>query len=258
MDVDAVRAKVRSRLPRASTGRWFAISNADGTAGDTAVLRIYDYVDMWGVNAVDFASELDGVTTAKLRVEINSPGGDVWDGIAIYTALRAHPAHVTTRVDGMAASIASVIVQAGDHRVMMSAGQMMIHEAWSLVVGSAGEMRTFADVLDQQSGVLAGIYAERAGGGHTVEEFRGLMKAETWLTAQGAVDAGLADEVVTPELQKTPPASNAVSADDLHATLRDLSAKLAVAFPPKPVPDPVVEPVASVAESFLKKIAARL
>lgn len=203
-----IRAR-RAARPDASTRRWYDIVNAAGDVGDTAVVRLYDEISWWGISADQFGAELAAITASKIRVEINSPGGDVFDGIAIYNALRAHPAHVTTRVDGIAASIASIIAQAGDHRVMLGAAQMMIHDPWGMCIGSAVEMRGFADILDAQAGVLAGIYARRAG--RTVDEMRALMAAETWLTDTGAVAAGLADEVIDPPIAPTPATSAAVA-----------------------------------------------
>lgn len=194
MDHDALRQKIRARLPRAASRSWYEIKNADD---DVATVRIYDEISWWGISADDFARELQNVTAPAIEVQINSPGGDVFDGIAIYNALRMHPAKVTTRVDGMAASIASVIVQAGDHRVIVSSAQMMIHEAWGLVVGSAQEMRDFADLLEQQNDVIAGIYAERSG--KTAEEFRTLMQSDLYLTDEQAVEHGLVDEILKPE-----------------------------------------------------------
>ena len=196
-DIDALRQKIRSRIPQ-NAGRWFDVHNANG---DKAVIRIYQEIGWFGITAEDFAIELDAITAPEIEVQINSPGGDVFDSIAIYNALRAHPARVTMRVDGIAASAASVIVQAGDHRVMLSASQVFIHEAWGLAVGSAEEMRAFADMLDKQSDVIAGIYANRSG--ESAEHFRSLMAAETWLTDAESVEAGLADEVVTPKRQQT-------------------------------------------------------
>lgn len=174
----------------------FEVRNADG---DRAVVRIYEEIGYWGVSAEDFARALSGITANEIEVQINSPGGDVFDGIAIYNSLRTHPAKVTTRVDGIAASAASVIAQAGDHRVMVQAGQMMIHEAWGVAYGPADEVRDFADLLDQQNDIIAGIYAQRSGGDQ--DELRQLMAATTWLTDQGAVDLGLADEVFVPAAQ---------------------------------------------------------
>lgn len=185
--------ELRKTLPTAK-GSWYSIKNQ----ADKATIRIYEEIGYWGVSASDFAADLDAITAPEIEVQISSPGGDVFDGVAIYNTLRAHPATITTRVDGLAASAASIIVQAGDRRVMLSASQMMIHNAWGLTVGSADDMRDAADVLERQNEVLAGIYAARSG--RDAAEFKKLMSAETWLTDQGAVDAGLADEVIdTPQ-----------------------------------------------------------
>lgn len=205
MDIDTMRRRVRERVPH--NRRWWDVRNA---TGDQAVLRIYDEVWWLGVNADDFARDLDGITAPEIEVQINSPGGDVWDGIAIYNALRSHSARVITRVDGMAASIASVIAQAGDQRIMLSGSQMMIHEAWGLAVGSAADMREYAGFLDKQSDVIASIYAERASG--DTAHFRALMDAETWFAAEEAVDSGLADEVVSPPRRE--PANKAKTLQD--------------------------------------------
>lgn len=191
--VAALRAKAAERAPEAAicAAEGLAVHNI---AGETAVLRLYDEVSYWGISALDVIAELDRVTAPSIRVEINSPGGDVFDGIAIYNALRSHPATVTTQVDGLAASIASVIVQAGDTRVVQPAGQIMIHNAWGLVVGDRNDHSDMARLLEQQDNVIAGIYAARSG--RDLDEFRALMDAETWLTGQAAVDLGLADDAL--------------------------------------------------------------
>lgn len=224
---------LRRTLPLEAKGSWYEIKNqADGPA----VVRIYDEIGFWGVSAAEFAKELDAVTATEIEVQISSPGGDVFDGIAIYNALRAHPAKVTTRVDGLAASAASVIVQAGENRVMLSASQMMIHEAWGLTVGSAEEMRKYADVLDRQSDVLAGIYAERSG--KDAAEFRAMMTEDTWLTDEQAVEAGLADEVVsTPQDSVRVPKSLFVA--KAMATLPE--DKIPAVEPPLPIEEVPVE-----------------
>src|SRR5690606_20686326 len=134
-----------------------------GENGDEAVVRVYDEIWDLGINAQDFVSDLDDITAPKMRVEINSPGGDVWSGIAIYNALRMHPASVTTRVDGIAASIASVIAQAGDTRIMLGGSQMMVHNAWGLTVGNRLDHAEMADVLEHQDGLIASIYATASG-----------------------------------------------------------------------------------------------
>lgn len=180
--------------------RPFTTTNKNGTNGP-AKLRIYDEIGIWGVTEEEIASELSQITAAEIEVQISSPGGDVFSGIAIYNALRAHPARITTRVDGIAASIASVIVQAGDRRVMLSASQQMIHPAWGIAIGDSNDMRSMAKLLDRQTDVIAGIYAERSG--RPKAAIRKLMDAETWFTDREAVTAGLADEVVNPSAENT-------------------------------------------------------
>lgn len=143
-----------------------------------------------GISAADVVAQLAEIT-GDVEVHINSGGGDVFDGIAIYNALNARTG-VTIVVDGIAASIASIIAQAGQSRVIAPGAMMMIHDALSLCIGNAGDMRETADLLDQVSDNLASIYAARGG---TVEDWRKAMQAETWYGAQDAVDAGLMDKL---------------------------------------------------------------
>lgn len=145
-----------------------------------------------GLTAKSFSAQMADVR-GPLEVHINSGGGDVFDGIAIGNAVRAHKGPVTTVVDGIAASIASVIAQAGQERVMQPGSMLMIHDAFGMCVGNASEMAKMAETLGQVSGNIAAIYADRCGG--TPEGWRDAMQAETWYTAQEAVDAGLADTV---------------------------------------------------------------
>lgn len=189
----AHRKEILGRLAR--SGKFWAVANP---AGPVAEVRIYDEIWWLGVNADDFARDLESITAPEILVAINSPGGDVFDAIAIYNALRNHSATITTRVDGIAASAASVIVQAGDKRTMMSGSQMMIHEPWGITVGPASEMRAFADLLDRQTDVLAGIYAGRSG--KQASYFHDIMVEgnDVWMTAEETVAEGLADQVADP------------------------------------------------------------
>jgi ATP-dependent protease ClpP protease subunit len=169
------------------------ISNESGTTR----VDVYDDIGggSWysnGISAADFAATMAAVR-GPLEVHINSGGGVVGDGIAIMNAIRAHKGPVTTVVDGMAASIASVIVQAGRERVMQPGSMLMIHDAYTAFEGNAADMVKMAGTLDEHSNNLAGIYAARAGG--TAESWRDRMRAETWYTADKAVAAGLADRV---------------------------------------------------------------
>ena len=172
---------------------WYRITNAIGPG--PATIHVYDEIGYWGITASDFVAELSQLNASAIDLHINSPGGEIFDGIAIMNALRAHPATVTTYVDSLAASIASVIAMAGDRIVMAANSQMMIHDGSGMCIGDAADMRELADLLDRQSDNIAAVYADRAGG--TVAEWRALMTAETWFTAAEAVEAGLADEVLS-------------------------------------------------------------
>lgn len=194
MDLGTITRPLRTTRATADLRRgrrdWYRIT---AKAGDEAEVWIYDEIGFWGVTASDFVRELRQVDAAKLTLHLNSPGGDVFDGIAIHTALRDHPATVEVKIDSLAASIASVIAMAGDRVVMSKHATMMIHDPFALAIGDARDMRKMADTLDQLGDTIAGVYAERAGG--SVREWRDRMLDETWYTDQTAVDAGLADEV---------------------------------------------------------------
>lgn len=184
---------------------WYLIRNADAGDGDdskggkeetTAEVLIYDEIGgSLGVDAKTFVEELNAITADNIGVRINSPGGSVFDAVAIYNALVMHPAKVTTYVDALAASAASVIAMAGDECVMMVGAQMMIHDALGIEIGNAKAMREMADFLDSQTTNIATIYANKAGG--EIDAWLKLMYAETWMFAQEAVDLGLADSVYT-------------------------------------------------------------
>lgn len=164
------------------------------TSGTTAKLYLYEPIGgWWGTLAGEVVEALKDIEADTLEVHINSPGGDVFDGIAIANVLRDHRARIVAVVDGLAASIASVIAVSADEVVMAPGSQMMIHDAWGYCVGNAGDMAKLSDDLNKISGNLADQYAAKAGG--TGAQWRELMLAETWYSAQEAVDAGLADRV---------------------------------------------------------------
>lgn len=181
------RTPVRAEVPG---------SDIDGL---TATIRLYDPIDgygeNWGISAKEFAVALDGLPSniTEIRLHINSPGGDVFDGIAIVNALRAHKARIVAVVDGIAASAASFIACAADETIMAPNSELMIHDAWGLCVGNAGEMREMADMLDHISDNIASIYAAKAGS--DTATWRAAMSGESWYSAAEAVAAGLADSV---------------------------------------------------------------
>lgn len=148
-----------------------------------------------GVSAKQFVQDVAAVDTPELHLRINSPGGNVFEGITMLNALRRSKAKVTAYVDGLAASAASVVAMGADTVVMSRNAEMMIHEASGFVMGNAADMQQMADLLSQSSDNLASVYADKAGG--SVKQWRDAMTAETWYTDKEAVAAGLADRVET-------------------------------------------------------------
>lgn len=147
----------------------------------------------WEITAAETIAKLADMT-GDVTVRINSYGGDSFEGVAVKNALRAHAGHVTAVVDGVAASAASVIAVCGADRVVMRPGaELMIHDAWTFADGNAADLTKVAADLERTSQAMAEMYAEKAGGG--AERWRDMMRAETWFSAQEAVDAGLADAV---------------------------------------------------------------
>ena len=124
---------------------WYSIENA---ATDEATIYVYDEISRWGVDAKQFVKDLNGVTAKTINLKINSPGGNVFDGCTIHNALKDHAATVNVQVDGLAASIASIIAMAGDKITMAKSAMMMIHNAWGGCCGNSCDMQKMADVLD--------------------------------------------------------------------------------------------------------------
>jgi len=177
---------------------WFEIRNAAATDSGPAEILIYDrigksYWDDSGVGAKDFAQALKEIPLDReIVVAINSPGGNVFDGLAIYHQLQARHAKVVSRVDGMAASIASIIAMAGRETRMPKNALMMIHDPSGLAYGNADEMRKMASILDKNKAVLVGIYHAKTR--KPMAEIEKAMSAETWYTGAEAAAWGLADQ----------------------------------------------------------------
>lgn len=185
------RGRPQPQQPRLDTNHWYHINNARGA--ETHVY-IYNEIGYWGITADDFVEALDNVDTGRITLHINSPGGSVFDGTAIYNALRDHPARVDVIVDGVAASAASFIAMAGDTITMNRGSEMMVHNAHGLTVGDSAAMREMANLLDRQNKKIARIYKDRAGG--PIDHWLGAMEAESWYDPGEAVAAGLADRAV--------------------------------------------------------------
>jgi ATP-dependent protease ClpP protease subunit len=166
----------------------FKIVNAE-----TPKLYVFGMIGGYDNDSVDFVQAVHGITAKTIDLHVNSPGGFVYDGVAMYEALAGHSADVAVHVDGLAASAASFLAQAGTTIDIARAGRMMIHDAQGIGIGSPSDMREFADLLDEVSNDISRIYATRAGG--TAGSWRKAMTATTWYSGQEAVDAKLADRV---------------------------------------------------------------
>lgn len=196
--------------PRTLPQRQPLRAAVSGTVGEqVATIRIYDPIDSWGgewgVSAKEFAALLDEMPTgvSEIRLHINSPGGEVFEGVTIRSLLAEHPARVVAVVDGVAASIASTIAVAADELVMAAGSSLMIHDAWGVCVGNAAAMTHLAGTLDKLSGQIAATYAAKGG---TDTDWRALMRDETWFTAEEALAAGLADSVIGGDDEPAEPA----------------------------------------------------
>ncbi|KAB0686543.1 head maturation protease, ClpP-related [Burkholderia territorii] len=179
--------------------RWWDIRAQVNAAGESEVeVRIYGDIGFWGTDSGLFASRLEGLAenAASIVVAINSMGGDVFDAFAIYNAVRRYAGKVKGRVDGVAASAASLILMACDTIEMPSNARLMIHNPHTVAAGGAGDLRKLADLLESMSDSMLAAYVERSG--RTEEEVRAIMDAETWLTAAQAKEQGFCDAVVDP------------------------------------------------------------
>lgn len=176
-----------------------------------AEVDLFGPIDPWfGVDAWQLAKELRAADVDEIVMRVDSPGGFVDDAILIYNSLVDHKADVEIIVESVAASAASLLVQAGDRRVMNRAAEMMVHAPWSWAAGDAAFLRETADWLDTQTERTAELYAARSG--TSVQHWVEVMQGEQWYSAAEAVDAGLADEARKP---KGPPAAKAQAELDL-------------------------------------------
>jgi ATP-dependent protease ClpP protease subunit len=177
--------------------RWFDIKQA----GERAKIYIYDQIGIdWlggGVSAKQFIDELGELdAAAPIDLYINSPGGQVAEGTAIYNALLRHDGEIHTTIDGWALSIASLIALAGETVTMAENGLYMIHNAWTVVQGNSDDLRTEAELLDKVDEGMITAYDRKTGAGR--DRVGDWMRAETWFTAAEAKDAGFIDHIAEP------------------------------------------------------------
>lgn len=206
----------------------FSLSNENGRA----VIRIFEEIGYGGVTAKALAGLLADAGDRPVTLQVNSPGGEVWEGVAMYNLLREHPQPVRVEVLSVAASAASVVIMAADDIRIARNARLMIHCAWIIALGNADGLREAADLLEQIDGDLARTYAERSGQGF--DPVMAMMKAETWMSADKAVELGFADRLLDRDADPEPvPANRATPAPqskrDLERSLREMGYSKAAA-----------------------------
>ncbi|MGS1109122.1 head maturation protease, ClpP-related [Achromobacter anxifer] len=224
---------------------WYSISVNAQADKPVVEIRIYGEIGFWGTTAEAFVAELDAAAAggADILVSLNSPGGDVFDAFAIYNALHRYAGRVTTRVDGVAASAASLIAMAGKPTIMPENTQMMIHNAWIITGGTAEDLRTTAEMMDRiRDGVVA-AYSRKSG--LDSDKIIEMMDATTWMSALEAQALGFCDLIEEPvRLQMSDSAAAVLRKhknlpDDVKAMLKSLEESDPEPAPnPKPGPEP--------------------
>lgn len=185
-------------LPRAFD-RWNNGVRAAAEADADRSISVYDVIgqDYWsgeGVTAKRVAAALRSMGKGPVTVNVNSPGGDMFEGLAIYNLLREHDGEVTVKVLSLAASAASIVAMAGDTVQIARAGFLMIHNAWVMAVGNRHDLKEIADTLKPFDDAMASIYAARTG--QDGKAMGKLMDAETWIAGEAAVEGGFADDLL--------------------------------------------------------------
>lgn len=223
-----IRPGMQTRAPDSALARWAPDLRA-AEHDEDATISILDQigVDPWtgdGVTAKRVAGALRAIGQRPVTVAINSPGGDMFEGLAIYNLLREHSERVTVKVLGLAASAASVVAMAGDDVVMPRSGFLMVHNSWVLAMGNRHDLREVSEWLEPFDAAMAGIYAAR--GGMSEAEAAALMDGETWLNGDQAIEKGLADRLL--DRDEVANAPDARAARELRAERRvDLLAQQA-------------------------------
>lgn len=228
-------------LNRNVPGRRFQALQAEG--GDEATLYLYDTIvsdadtAYWcgGIDPMTFAMELASITAGTIHLRICSPGGDVFAARAMERALKEHPANIIAHIDGVAASAATYIALAANEVRINDGAMFMIHNAWTFAAGDKNDLTKAATMLGKIDGTLAKTYADKTG--KTVEEIAPLMDAETWFTAQEAVDFGFADMIDSPETSGT---QNRAAWN--MASYKNAPRPVPERTSPAPKPDPKPEP----------------
>lgn len=176
---------------------WYAMeqeADAEGVKSSKAEIFVYDEIGGYGIGANDFIQGLDELgEVEQIDLRISSPGGSIIEGNVIFNAIKRHPANVTVYIDGMAASMASVIAMAGDEILMADNALLMIHNPWTVSIGDSEQLRKDADLMDKMKSAITNAYGRS---NYSEEELEELMNAETWFTADEAIESGFIDGTI--------------------------------------------------------------
>ena len=172
-------------------GKWYNIQNK--VEGKSTDIYIFDEIGTYGVTAQEFINDIKELKGTPINLRINSLGGDVFDGMAMYNVIKRREAKTTVYIEGIAASIATIIALGADEVVMAENSLFMIHNAWGGTMGEAKDMRKTADTLDKISGELTDIYRKKTG--LSYEALQEMMDEETWLNAEEAYELGFVDVI---------------------------------------------------------------
>jgi ATP-dependent Clp protease protease subunit len=217
--------------------KWYAFKNTDQS--NEVEVSLYDEIGFYGVGAKEFIEELKTHSGKHLHLRINSPGGEIIEGTAIYNALKRHKGGVTVHIDGLAASMASVISMAGDPVFMASNALIMVHNPWTIAAGESEDLRKQADLLDTMKSNLVGAYTRKSG--LEEEEVRKMMDEETWMDAREALAKGFIDAIE----DATPVAA---SARDLRSRFDNFAQAMSKKLPKATEVAPEAAPVAEIVD----------
>ncbi|NAI60484.1 Clp protease ClpP, partial [Escherichia coli] len=246
---------------------WFRMQAGHQSDAD---IYIYDEIGFWGVTAKQFISDLNALgDITHINLHINSPGGDVFEGIAIFNALKTHGASITVYVDGVAASMASVIAMVGNPVIMPENTFMMIHKPFGFTGGDAEDMRTYADLLDKVEAVLLPAYAQKTG--KTTDEIAAMLADETWMSGAECLAHGFADQVTpavkamaciqskrTEEFKKMPESIRNMITQPYNSAPRDTTVTIPAPAVTEPSPVPAVSDEATIRARVMAEQKARM
>jgi len=184
-------------MEKSKTNSWYAMEQetvSEGVKSSKAEIFIYDEIGGFGVEANQFIEDIEALgEVEQIDLRISSPGGSIIEGNVIFNAIKRHPANVTVYIDGMAASMASVIAMAGDDVLMADNALLMIHNPWTVAIGDSEGLRKEADLMDKMKSSIINAYSRS---NYSTEELEELMNATTWFTADEAMEAGFIDGTI--------------------------------------------------------------